>query len=281
MIQLSFLIEASFIALTAIFVGTLFGLIVSHSVIADVASQPSYEMVTLHVPWVNLAIVFTVVTSSRWQRHWPRRAGVEDLPGRSAEVRVTAVAETSRAPRRTLPRALDRRFEAVVFDWDGTAVPDRQADATRLRELVEALTAHGMDLAVVTGTHVQNVDDQLAARPQGPGRLYLCMNRGSEVFVADADGRGLSLAETRRRPRIVHSMSPPRSPLRGLPSAASTRDRFAAFEPPEDRPDPRARVGGSAQGSDRRVARRRCRPVSTLPASAGSTRRSSSRGGRR
>ena len=61
MIQLSFLIEASFIALTAIFVGTLFGLIVSHSVIADVASEPSYEMVTLHVPWVNLAIVFTVV----------------------------------------------------------------------------------------------------------------------------------------------------------------------------------------------------------------------------
>ena len=61
MIQLSFLIEASFIALTAIFVGTLFGLIVSHSVIADIASQPSYQMVTLHVPWVNLGIVFTVV----------------------------------------------------------------------------------------------------------------------------------------------------------------------------------------------------------------------------
>lgn len=61
MIQLSFLIEASFIALTAILVGTLFGLIVSHSVIADVASQPSYQMLTLHVPWVNLGIVFTVV----------------------------------------------------------------------------------------------------------------------------------------------------------------------------------------------------------------------------
>jgi putative ABC transport system permease protein len=61
MIQLSFLIEASFIALTAILVGALFGLIVSHSVIADIASQPSYESVTLHVPWVNLGIVFTVV----------------------------------------------------------------------------------------------------------------------------------------------------------------------------------------------------------------------------
>ena len=61
MIQLSFLLESSFIALTAIVVGTLFGLIVSHTVISDVASQPAYSMVTLHVPWVNLTIVFTVV----------------------------------------------------------------------------------------------------------------------------------------------------------------------------------------------------------------------------
>jgi putative ABC transport system permease protein len=61
MIQLSFLLESSFIALTAIVVGTLFGLIVSHSVISDVASQPAYSMVTLHVPWVNLTIVFTIV----------------------------------------------------------------------------------------------------------------------------------------------------------------------------------------------------------------------------
>jgi putative ABC transport system permease protein len=61
MIQLSFLLESSFIALTAIVVGTVFGLIVSHTVISDVASQPAYSMVTLHVPWVNLTIVFTVV----------------------------------------------------------------------------------------------------------------------------------------------------------------------------------------------------------------------------
>ncbi|HJV30524.1 MAG TPA: hypothetical protein VJ645_08395, partial [Gaiellaceae bacterium] len=101
---------------------------------------------------------------------------------------MTAVAETRRAPGQSLPAALDRRFEAVVFDWDGTAVPNRKTDATKLRELVEALTAQGLDLAVVTGTHVQNVDDQLGARPQGPGRLYLCMNRGSEVFVAEPGG---------------------------------------------------------------------------------------------
>ena len=32
-----------------------------------------------------------------------------------------------------LPAPLARRFEAIVFDWDGTAVPERGADATRMR----------------------------------------------------------------------------------------------------------------------------------------------------
>jgi trehalose/maltose hydrolase-like predicted phosphorylase len=80
-----------------------------------------------------------------------------------------------------------RRFEAVVFDWDGTAVPDRAADATGVRRLVEELSRAGVHLAVVTGTHIGNVDAQLRARPHGPGRLYLCLNRGSEVFLV---GRG-------------------------------------------------------------------------------------------
>ena len=87
---------------------------------------------------------------------------------------------------RRLPAELDRRFEAVVFDWDGTAVPDRSAEAGALRELVEELSALGFDLGVVTGTHVGNVDGQLQARPAGPGRLFLCVNRGSEVFRAEA-----------------------------------------------------------------------------------------------
>jgi trehalose/maltose hydrolase-like predicted phosphorylase len=99
--------------------------------------------------------------------------------------------ETAKPParrRRTPPPALDRRFEAVVFDWDGTAVPNREADAGELRALVEELCARGLDLVVVTGTHVGNVDGQLQARPAGPGRLLFCVNRGSEVFEADANG---------------------------------------------------------------------------------------------
>lgn len=82
----------------------------------------------------------------------------------------------------------DVTFEAVVFDWDGTAVPDRQADARAARQLVERLCAAGVHVAVVSGTHVGNVDGQLRARPDGPGTLHLCLNRGSEVFVVTRDG---------------------------------------------------------------------------------------------
>ena len=87
-----------------------------------------------------------------------------------------------------MPAALARRFEAIVFDWDGTAVPDRRADATRIHRLVEEACAAGLELAVVSGTDVGNVDGQLAARPAGPGGLLLALNRGSEVFRVDREG---------------------------------------------------------------------------------------------
>jgi trehalose/maltose hydrolase-like predicted phosphorylase len=77
---------------------------------------------------------------------------------------------------------LGRRFEAAVFDWDGTAVADRHADAGRVRELFAALLEAGFDLAVVTGTNIANVDRQLALRPLGPGRIVVACNRGSEFF---------------------------------------------------------------------------------------------------
>ena len=100
---------------------------------------------------------------------------------------MTSVQGASRADPAMCPR-LARRFEAIVFDWDGTAVPDRHADATRIRHLVEEASTAGLELAVVSGTHVCNVDGQLAARPAGPGGLVLALNRGSEVFRVDRQG---------------------------------------------------------------------------------------------
>lgn len=95
--------------------------------------------------------------------------------------------QAGHAARRHASRSLDRTFEALVFDWDGTAVPDRRADAAGVRSRVEALCAAGVHVVVVSGTHVGNVDGQLRARPAGPGHLFLCLNRGSEVFDVNGD----------------------------------------------------------------------------------------------
>jgi Glycosyl hydrolase family 65 central catalytic domain/Glycosyl hydrolase family 65, C-terminal domain len=84
------------------------------------------------------------------------------------------------------PEALKRRFEAIVFDWDGTAVTDRRADTSELRDQLEALLAAGVEVAVISGTHLENIDEQLRLRPHGPGRLYCCVNRGSEVYEISA-----------------------------------------------------------------------------------------------
>jgi putative ABC transport system permease protein len=61
MIQLSFLIESSFIAVTAIVVGTGLGLIIANNVVNDVASQASWQDLGLAVPWLNLTIIFAAV----------------------------------------------------------------------------------------------------------------------------------------------------------------------------------------------------------------------------
>lgn len=45
-----------------------------------------------------------------------------------------------------------------------------------------------MDVAVVSGTDVGNIDGQLPARPSGAGRLFLGLNRGSELFIVDRHG---------------------------------------------------------------------------------------------
>ena len=87
------------------------------------------------------------------------------------------------------------RQEALIFDWDGTAVTDRSADTGHLRALIVEASRLGLDLAVVTGTHVENIDEQLGARPAGPGELHMLVNRGSETFRVEPDG--LVLVERR------------------------------------------------------------------------------------
>ncbi len=88
----------------------------------------------------------------------------------------------------TIPEALDTTFEGILFDWEGTAVDGRASDAGVLRERIEALCRYGVYVFVVSARSVDDVDGQLAARPSGPGRLYLCANHGAEAFRASTRG---------------------------------------------------------------------------------------------
>jgi hypothetical protein len=61
MVQAAFLLESSFIALTAIVVGTALGLLLAWNIVDDQRRQPSWENLELYVPWLNLLIIFVVV----------------------------------------------------------------------------------------------------------------------------------------------------------------------------------------------------------------------------
>jgi putative ABC transport system permease protein len=84
MVQLSFIIESSFIALTSIVVGTGLGLAVAYNVIGDSRSTPSWEHMAFTVPWFTLSAIFvavyavalvtTLVPAARASRIYPAEA---------------------------------------------------------------------------------------------------------------------------------------------------------------------------------------------------------------
>ena len=69
MVQLAFLLESSFVALTSIVVGTALGLAVAYNVIADSRRQPSWQHMGFDVPWLTLALIFFLVLRRRHGDH--------------------------------------------------------------------------------------------------------------------------------------------------------------------------------------------------------------------
>jgi putative ABC transport system permease protein len=60
MVQISFLLESSFVAILGILLGCALGLILSFNIITDSAQQPSTENIRFAVPWLNLLIIFAI-----------------------------------------------------------------------------------------------------------------------------------------------------------------------------------------------------------------------------
>ena len=61
MIQLALVLESSFLALSAIFTGTVLGLILAYNVITDSANESTVDNLVFSVPWLNLAVIFLAV----------------------------------------------------------------------------------------------------------------------------------------------------------------------------------------------------------------------------
>lgn len=99
------------------------------------------------------------------------------------------------SPASTTDSRLDRVFPVIAFDWDGTAVPHRTADAARLGAAMDRLLRAGAHLVVITGTRFSHVDQALAGTIRGPhvARLLVATNRGSELYGYDPSGEPMLL----------------------------------------------------------------------------------------
>jgi kojibiose phosphorylase len=89
------------------------------------------------------------------------------------------------------PHTTRRPFRIIAFDWDGTAVRDRAADARPVARVLEDLLRRGVLVVVITGTNFNNIDRQFCSLLNGEHKrnLFVCANRGSEVFGFDAASR--------------------------------------------------------------------------------------------
>jgi hydroxymethylpyrimidine pyrophosphatase-like HAD family hydrolase len=133
----------------------------------------------------------------------------------------------------TLPTALQTPFKLIAFDWDGTAVTHRLSNAQRVSQALDALLARGVVIGIITGTHKDNVLNQIGPFIHHWSPLYLLTNRGSEVFGFDGQDQMRALYQLTATPQqnaqldavahCLHHALAERAP--GLP-VALTMDRL-------------------------------------------------------
>ena len=61
MVQLSFMIESSFVSLSSIVIGTVLGLAVAYNLIHDAKQTPSWSNLSFSPPWLALGVIFLIV----------------------------------------------------------------------------------------------------------------------------------------------------------------------------------------------------------------------------
>ena len=83
---------------------------------------------------------------------------------------------------------IGRTFEAIALRWEGVTAPDPPADASGLRARLEALSAAGVHVVLVSDGRPEETDRRLEASPEGPGTLHLCAARGTTLLEVTSHG---------------------------------------------------------------------------------------------
>jgi trehalose/maltose hydrolase-like predicted phosphorylase len=159
------------------------------------------------------------------------------------------------------------RYRLIAFDWDGTAVTSRSERPTELGQAMEALLEAGITLVVITGTNARNVSGQIAPllSVAARERLYLMVNRGSEVYAYDRAGelerlwlRTATAAEEAALDRVADAVRDRLAAGSGL-EIGVVRDRLNRrkldlIPTPEWADPPKQRIGELLEAVKRRLA---------------------------
>jgi len=163
------------------------------------------------------------------------------------------------------PRLI-RPFRIIAFDWDGTAVENRSADARPVASPIEQLLKLGVPIVVITGTNFKNIDKQFSSLVTGPHKrnLFVLTNRGSEVYGFDEksdpkliDRREASEAENLLLTKVaqaVRDYSRYRSgPRIDIVYNRLNRRKIDMIPEPDWADPPKARIGDLLQATEQRL----------------------------
>lgn len=91
-----------------------------------------------------------------------------------------------------------KRYKAIFFDWDGTAVLSRKAPVEEAVGAMAPLLERGVKLAIISGTTYENIaGGKLHAlfTPKQLQNLYLGLGRGAYDYGFDSEGKPIILED--------------------------------------------------------------------------------------
>lgn len=85
-----------------------------------------------------------------------------------------------------------KKYRAIFFDWDGTAVSSRSVPADKAITAMKPLLQQGVKLVIVSGTTIENIAGghiESFFTPDELQNLYLGLGRGAYNYAFDEEGK--------------------------------------------------------------------------------------------